>query len=307
MKFTFLFALCAALLAGPVAAQEEPADPAGVSREVKFKNTDLDSDGKVTFEEMKKVHHDSNKRMREAKESLDEKKIEEADQWISERLFLFEFLFRDEDKNRVLTKDEYIKDIPEGLVITEKDQIDQEDVEFDDMLRFDANKDGKLSIDELQKVALAELQRYKKIAGDDADKLEKLLDVQNFYMVGYTLLCRDADNDGTLTREENKSYAEKMVKGEAGYLLSKENIKRFGTYMAETYFSLYDKDGDKALTMEELKAAKNPPTEEEFKKIDKNGDGKVTGDELAQAMTEDMPEPDDDSGSKPPTPDKEGK
>ncbi|MBX3459051.1 MAG: EF-hand domain-containing protein [Planctomycetes bacterium] len=307
MKFTYLFALCAALLAGPVAAQEEPAEPEGVSREVKFKNTDLDGDGKVTFEEMKKVHHDSNKRMREAKESLDEKKIAEADKWISERLFLFEFLFRDEDKNRVLTKDEYIKNIPEGLEITEKDHIDQEDVEFDDMLRFDGNKDGKLSIDELQKAALAELQRYKKIAGDDADKLEKLLDVQNFYMVGYTLLCRDANNDGTLTREENKSYAEKMVKGEAGYLLSKENIKRFGSYMAETYFSLYDKDGDKALTMEELKAAKNPPTEEEFKKIDKNGDGKVTGDELAQAMTEDMPAPDDDSDGKPPTPDKEGK
>lgn len=306
MKPHWMLAACAVLLGGGLIAQEMPSEPEPVAREVKFKNTDLDGDGKITFDEMKKVHHESLKRLREAKLTLDAKKVEAEEKWTSERLFMFEFLFRDENDDRNLTKEEYIKDVPDDLEISEQDQIDSEDADFDDVLRHDANKDGKVSIDELKTAMVAAMKRYMEIAKGDAGKLEELMGVELYGMSAYMVLSRDGDGDFALTRDENKAYATKMIKGEAPYQLKKPALAKYGDFMCDMYFTLYDKDGDKALTMEELKAAKEPPSDEEFKKIDKNGDGKIDAAELAEAVTAGAGEDSDDSVPPPPDKKEEG-
>lgn len=305
MKPTWMLALAGMLCAGALHAQDTPGSPEseGVSKEVKFKNTDGDADGKITYAEMKKVHHAGLKAWREAGESLDEKKVAEAQKWLDERLFVFEFLVWDGNDDRELTKEEYLKDPSEAPEITRQDQLDSEDVDFDDLLRHDGDKDGKLSLAELTAGTLAKLKQYTEIAKGDNDKLENLLRIENHMMTAYTMLNRDLDGDSVLTREEVKSYMEKVLEGEKMYELSKEAMKKYGQFMADTMFTLYDKDGDKALSWDELKSVKNPPTEEEFKKLDKNGDGKLTGEEVAAAMTSEESDS-DGGGSVPPPPDK---
>ncbi|MCC7509731.1 MAG: hypothetical protein IT464_10180 [Planctomycetes bacterium] len=306
MKPTWMLALAGMLCTGALAAQDTPGspEPERPSKEVKFKNTDADADGKITFDEMKKVHHAGLKAWREAGESLDDKKVAEAQKWLDERLFVFEFLVWDGNDDRELTKEEYLKDPEEAPEITRQDNLDSEEVDFDDLLRHDSDKDGKLSLAELTKSTQAKLKQYVEIAKGDNDKLEKLLSIEHHMMAAYTLLNRDLDGDSVLTREEVKTYMEKVLNREEMHELTKDAMKKYGQFMADTMFTLYDKDGDKALSWDELKNVKNPPSEEEFKKLDKNGDGKLTGEEVAAALTDsESRDGEEDGGSTPPKPD----
>ncbi len=304
MKPTWMLALAGMLCAGALQAQDTPGsrESIGVGKEVKFKNTDTDADGKITFAEMKKVHHAGLKAWREAGESLDEKKVAEAQKWLDERLFMLEFVVWDGNDDRELTKEEYLKDAADAPEFSRQDKLDIEDVEFDDMLRYDSDKDGKLSLAELTSGTQAKLKKYMEIAKDDNDKLEKLLDIENHMMTAYTMLNRDLDGDSVLTREEVKKYMERVFEGEELHMLSKQAMKKYGQFIADTMFTLYDKNGDKALSWDELKNVKNPPTEEEFKRIDKNGDGKLSGEEVAVAMGESDGDDGIEPGDTPPQP-----
>lgn len=172
--------------------------------------------------------------------------------------------------------------------------------------RFDANKDGKLSKDELPEQAAERIMRAdangdgvvtkeeleevrKRIAGGqrggegrgmpnpeqlfqrlDANGDGKLSKDELPERFGQRIMQADADKDGVVTKEEFAEIAKQMGGGRGG---------PGGQQDVGQLFARADKNGDGKLTKDELPG----PLAERLMKADANGDGALTKAELEEA------------------------
>jgi Ca2+-binding EF-hand superfamily protein len=164
------------------------------------------------------------------------------------------------------------------------------------MQQADANKDGKVTFEELKAVRpKLTPEKFKQMDtnGDGAiDKTDHAQGKpgQQGGAVGALLKEADADKDGKVTYEEAKAVRPKMTevrykdldKDKDGALTKADLPKEAGEAAAKpgekpgSKMKAADVNNDGKVTFDELKAVRPDLTQEKFKNLDKDGDGVVT-------------------------------
>ncbi len=157
----------------------------------------------------------------------------------------------------------------------------------------DANKDGKVTFEELKAVRPKMTQeRFKQLdtSGDGVlDKNDRPQGAQGHQgPAAFLALLKaaDANKDGKVTYEEAKAVRPKMTeerfksldKDKDGVLTKADAPKEApdATGKPGAQLKAADVNNDGKVTFDELKAVRPNLTQDEFKKLDRNGDGVIT-------------------------------